>query len=341
MAEKAKGSKTKLPLKWRLKAWWEGYDPAELEKRYLASLPPEDAPPAAPPAPKKPAEAPKPAALATTVEEIDPVQNAADRINIAQYIWGEGYCGPGGPDYIVALSKLLALSPEMSMLFLSAGLGGPARVLADKFGVWVTGYEEDEHLAAKAKELSKMAGMERKAAVEHYVPNSEFQGFDRKFDRAMAKEALYTVEDKDALIAHVEDKLKPGGLFLITDYVIAEDSVVAKENFREWKVAERSTPYMVTPKELEAKLKNVRMQVRVSEDITAQYVEMINKAWAGADEVAAKLAKLDDGARLIQVLMREAEYWTRRKSLLESGDMRLWRIVANKKAGGPSMMSDW
>jgi len=68
---------------------------------------------------------------------------------------------------------------------------------------------------------------------------------------------------------------------------------------------------------------------------------MITQAWAGADEVAAKLAKREDGAGMIQTLMREAEYWTRRKKLLESGDLLLWRIVANKKPGGPGMMSDW
>ena len=78
----------------------------------------------------------------------------AKRVNISQYIWGEGYCGPGGPEHIVSMSKLLALSPKMSMMCLGAGLGGPTRTLADKFGVWVSGYEESEHLVEAGNELS-------------------------------------------------------------------------------------------------------------------------------------------------------------------------------------------
>ena len=323
---KAKLSEPKVPLRLRLKAWWEGYDEDDIKKRIAARAPARQA--------DKKEKPEEPAAS----YPIDPWDD--DKININQYIWGPGFCGPGGPDYIVQLSKLMALSPEMSMLQLGAGIGGPARVLVERFGVWITGYEDSKRMVEIGTEMSVKAGMEKKANITHYDPET-LESFDRRYDRALAKEALFTIENKKAMIDAVEDKLKPGGLFLITDYVLGSDAALGKDRYKEWKVGERRTPYPVLAEELAEMVKASRLQVRVSEDITMSYIDMINQAWSGADEVAAKLARDDDGSRLIQILMQEAEFWTRRKKLLESGDIRLWRIVANKKSSGPSMMSDW
>lgn len=327
----------KLPWKLRLKAWWEGYDPEDLKARLAEQASPveEDTTKVQPE--KTEFETREPDPVDTLEEENGWSEQTVD---IAQYIWGEGYCGPGGPDYIVSLSKLLALSPEMSMLQIGASLGGPARVLAEEFGVWMTGYEESPILVEKAQEFSKMAGLERKAVISEYNPE-EIEEFERKFDRALAKEALFTIENKEKIIAAIEEKLKPGGLMLITDYVISSDQVVTTDNYKEWKVGERTTPYPVLADELKAILKKNHLQVRVSEDISQQYIDMINQAWAGADQVAAKLAKQENSTKMIQTLMREAEFWARRKKMLESGDLQLFRIVANKKSGGPGAMSDW
>lgn len=317
----------KVGLGLRLKAWWEGYDPDDIKQRLKERQPIEVA------APKD-----EPEKQQASADTLDPWNE--ETIDIAQYVWGKGFCGPGGPDYIISLSKLLALSPEMSMLQIGAGLGGPARVLVDRFGVWITGYDTSESLVEKGRKLSKMAGLDKKAVLEYYDPDN-FDGFGRKFDRAISKEALFTIEDKAGMVAKIEEKLKPGGLFLMTEYVIDSDSVLGKDRYKEWMVGERSHPFPVLSTELVEILKANRMQVRVSEDISMQYIEMINQAWAGADEVASKLAQQENGAQMIQTLMREAEFWTRRKKLLETGDLKLWRIVANKKSGGPSMMSDW
>lgn len=329
-AEKKKGS-PKIGVGLRLKAWWEGYDTDEIAKR-LRDREPEDFDE---PTGEKVEEA---ASKELTKENFDPWDDQT--VDIAQYVWGKGFCGPGGPDYIISLSKLLALSPEMSMLQIGAGIGGPARVLVDRFGVWITGFEASQVLVEKGRKLSKIAGLEKKAVLEQYDP-TDFDGFSRKFDRAISKEALFTIEDKAGMIAKIEDKLKPGGLFLLTEYVIDSDSVIGKDSYKEWAAGERHRPYPVLADDLLQILKDNHMQVRVSEDISRQYVDMITQAWAGADTVAAKLAKREDGATMIQTLMREAEFWTRRKKMLESGDLKLWRIVANKKPGGPGMMSDW
>jgi len=336
-ARTRKKQREALPLKIRMKAWWEGYDPAEVERILRAKGKKTRAARAEPESPREP----EPGVDPDNIElPFDPWDD--NRAEVAQYIWGEGYCGPGGPEYIVSMSKLLSLSPEQSLLEIGSLLGGPARTLADKFGSWVTGYEASPKLAELANEKSHMAGMSKRVHVHQYDPET-VQEFERNFDRAFAKEALFTIENKADLLDAVEQHLKPSGLFLITDFVLGSESVYAKESYREWRDAEakRRRPYMVTAEQLAEMAKEARFTVRVNEDVSDTYIDLIHKAWAGADKVAEQLAEREDGEDLLKALLHEAEFWSRRVKMLESGDLRLWRLLASKKADKPSMLSDW
>ena len=162
----------KIPLKLRLKAWWNGYDVNDMKARLnkgdaddvsansdTSSESPEA--PEAVPAPK--------AAMEEAKDRLS--GNLAvlpwdeTRMEVSQLVWGQGYCGPGGPEHIKAMSKLLAMTPEMSAAVIGAGLGGPCRVMAEEFGVWITGYEESPELAKKGMSLSTMAGLGKKAEI--------------------------------------------------------------------------------------------------------------------------------------------------------------------------------
>jgi len=123
----------------RLRAWWEGYSPEE----YLAWLEARRA--------KGTTGKHKTGAATSPVTEI---AWKPDRIKVANLIWGEGYCGPGGPQHVVDLSKLLGLTPDMSVLIVGGGLGGPARALAGNFGCYVTAYEQSAELAAAGTDPS-------------------------------------------------------------------------------------------------------------------------------------------------------------------------------------------
>ena len=81
--------------------------------------------------------------------------------------------------------------------------------------------------------------------------------------------------------------------------------------------------------------------IRVNEDISDQYIELISRAWAGADKVAQKLIHEPNGEGLVTTLLKEAEFWSRRTELLRSGDLRAWRLLAYKKDNTGKTMSDW
>lgn len=331
----SKKPSVKIPLSLRLKAWWEGYDAEELAQLKLKNAPS--------------ASEARTAAKEPVVPIITPLQGETtgetsgkperelpvdpwdeNRIDVAQLIWGRGFCGPGGPEHVVAISKLLTLTPEMSMMHLGAGLGGPARTLAEAFGVWVTGYETSTSLVAAGSELSAMAGMAKKAPLA-YLDLSSPQPFDRKYDRVMIDSFLSLVEDKEELMARVEESLKADGFCLITDYFLANNQSSGQPTFQEWAAGEPRNLTLVRVEELRDILQRCGYHVRVDDNLSSEYVSLIDQTWAGADKIVAELMAQPGQSQLVNVVFKEAELWARRAKLLRDGHITYRRILAAKR----------
>lgn len=318
----AKNNAVKVPMKWRMKAWWEGYDMDDVRAALASGNSVEE-------------ELQK----LTPETESEPVADAPEalvwddkRLETAQLIWGEGYCGPGGPEYVASMSKLLGMSPKMSVAVIGAGLGGPSRVLAAEFGAWITGYEESENLAKKGMELSTKAGLEGKAPIQHYDPSTN-EPFERTFDRAYSKEALYTVEDKPKLLNNLFKNLKDGGLFLINDYTLSSKDSLSNMDVQKWLRQEPTLPFPVPNDEMEKLLTDCGYMLRVNEDITDQYIEMIARSWVGVSDVIESLTKHpDDQTDTINRLVKEAEFWMLRSKIMKEGHVKAWRFLAYKPA---------
>jgi cyclopropane fatty-acyl-phospholipid synthase-like methyltransferase len=317
-----KENAVKIPMKWRMKAWWEGYDIDDIKARLSRGE-----------------EDPFVDDEAVTEDNQDGDDTPSEalvwddkRLETTQLIWGEGYCGPGGAEYVASMSKLLGMTSEMSVSVIGAGLGGPSRVLAEQFGAWITGYEESEHLAEKGMELSKKAGLEGKAPINHYTPSIK-DPFERTFDRAYSKEALYTVEDKPRLLKNLFEHLKDGGLFLINDYTLGSTESLANHDVQKWLRQEPLHPYPVPSETMEKMLTDCGYMLRVNEYFTDSYIDMIAKSWVGVAEVIESLNKQEeDQTDTIQRLIKEAEFWNLRSKLLKEGHLRVWRFLAYKPA---------
>jgi 2-polyprenyl-3-methyl-5-hydroxy-6-metoxy-1,4-benzoquinol methylase len=325
-------TREKMPIKAKLKAWWDGYDPHEVEARYLRSLNNGEAP-------DETTEQQQSAENQPVADDVTIDEWAEERIDVAQYIWGEGFCGPGGIEQIISMTKLLALSGKMSMIDLGAGLGGPARALAENFGVWVTGMERSANLVERGNDISMMHGMAKKVELHDYNPEKA-EEFDRTYDRVFAKEALFTIQNKKDLIKKLFDASKPEALFLMTDYVLGDDEAIMNDDFREWRDREPIRPHCVTADEMTKMVTEAGFGVRVDEDISQQYIDLIANAWKGAEKVVGKLMAEENSAAMIDALLSEAEFWTRRSNLLKNGQLKVWRILGYKKSEVGSM-SNW
>jgi 2-polyprenyl-3-methyl-5-hydroxy-6-metoxy-1,4-benzoquinol methylase len=337
----------KLSLKWRLKAWWEGYDTKELEERMRQAAEAKQ-PKAAAEAEKSAEEmlgVPLPNEHALTQDALIPDPNADpwsdERVDVAQLVWGPGFCGPGGPEQVIALSKLLTLTPEMSMMDLAAGLGGPARALAEHFGVWVTGYEMSETLVNAGNDLSTRAGMSKKAALTLLDIASD-KPFDRRYDRALGNSFLSQVKDKPAIIAKIDEALKPEGLLLILDYVLNDGETIDDIAVANWLAKESKPLHLVDRSALSKMFEPSSWTVRVDDDLTPQYIALVTEAWRGADKIVAQLMSKPEQAPLAPLVLKEAEFWMRRVNLFKSGKLQMRRILAAKREKGAiKTMSNW
>ena len=312
----------KVPLKLRLKTWWNGYDLDDVKERMKSH---------------QNGEGPEKASGDTGSTNPDVQDDATTsrawdklRMEMTQLIWGDGYCGPGGKEHIENMCKLLTMNSEMSAIIIGAGMGGPARVLTQGFGVWITGYELSEELAERGMQMSTDAGLASKAIIHHIDPKQQ-EPFDRHYDRAFSKEALYCFPDKDKILQDTFDTLKEGALFLITDYTLSDIAVLENPDVQKWLKQEANQPFPVTAEHMQTSLEKAGFTIRVNEDISGEYIELIQSSWAKAASIAQQLSeKGDQGTRAVKSLMEEAEHWALRAKLLKEGQIHVWRFLANK-----------
>ena len=205
----------KPPLRLRLKAWWEG---TELEVRQR-------------PRPSRAKPPPQPKIERWSEPHID----------FLQQVWGEGFLTPGGEAGLLKLVKPIGLNPSMSLLDIGAGLGGPARLMAKTFGVWVSGLDQRPQIAKHGLALSAKAGLEKKAPITPFDPET-FDGKAKSYDCVFSKECFFAIKHKEQLIKTIGKLLKDTGHVLFTDFVLAE-SGLKSPTIETWKAGEPDTPY--------------------------------------------------------------------------------------------------
>ena len=144
------------------------------------------------------------------------------------------YDGPGGLLWEAVMSEQIhsgkdevtdrmaaavGLKPGMHVLDVCSALGAPARHIARKYGVKVTGLDFTKTMNAKAIERNKAAGLDNLITiVEGTALDMPFK--KDTFCAVWGQEAWCYVTDKDQLIAEAYRVLAPGGKIIFTDWVI-------------------------------------------------------------------------------------------------------------------------
>jgi ubiquinone/menaquinone biosynthesis C-methylase UbiE len=99
-----------------------------------------------------------------------------------------------------------------------AGLGGPSRYLAHRYGADVTGIELTPARVKGAEELTRRVGLQdRVRVIEGDVMQVPLT--DGNVDVVISQEALLHVPDKPRALAEAYRILKPGGRIVFTDWV--------------------------------------------------------------------------------------------------------------------------
>jgi SAM-dependent methyltransferase len=297
----------------RFRAWWEGYYLDEVEDDFAST---------------EPTLSGDSAEIYTekTVAEVDDRSKIWSRwrVEAAEQIWGHDFLGPGGAEFIVYLAKPMALTPSVSLLDLSAKLGGGARAIANAFGCWVTGLEPDSDLAEEGGLRSKKEDMDKKAPIRDYLPD-QVELKPKSFECVFADDLFYQLADKERLLSAVHKGLKAKGQLLFTDLLVDGDGT--SEALQKWVSRTEPRPHLWSVARMQATLETIGFDVRIAEDYTATYRGQILRAFA---RLVDNLQNRSIPKHLRPRVFEEAELWALRMEAIDKGGLRAYRFHAFK-----------
>lgn len=149
------------------------------------------------------------------------MQYAKDFTDALQFMWGEGFLSPGGPEEVAEMVAGIDLSGKR-VLDIGSGLGGVDLLLATTHGAAeVIGIDVEPQLVESACALIAAKGLTERVTFQLVAPGP-LPFPDASFDVVFSKDAMVHIENKAVLYAEVLRVLKPGGWFTAADWLWAE-----------------------------------------------------------------------------------------------------------------------
>ena len=174
-------------------------------------------------------------AYSGVVETARQYYNSDDADNFYFHVWGgeDIHIGiyRGAEDSIAAASRrtvermaarLAELGPATRVLDIGAGYGGSARYLARQHGCRVTALNLSEAENARNREANARQALDGLIDVEDGSFESIAHG-DGSFDVVWSQDAILHSGRRETVLAEVARVLRPGGQFIFTDPMQADD----------------------------------------------------------------------------------------------------------------------
>lgn len=120
------------------------------------------------------------------------------------------------------MAEKLNLNGDHKVLDIGSGYGGAARYMADTFGCSVVGL----NLSEKENERARMLDKERGLSDKITVIDGDFETIpaeDNTFDVVWSQDAMLHSGNREKVLQEVARVLKPGGTFIFTDPMQADD----------------------------------------------------------------------------------------------------------------------
>ncbi|MBJ89885.1 MAG: SAM-dependent methyltransferase [Woeseia sp.] len=172
--------------------------------------------------------------------------------NMLELIWGVGFMTPGGEGNVANLVDGLELEGKR-ILDIGCGIGGPAFVLASKYGAHVTGIDIEPQLIEQARIRAEKLGLSSRCKFIKVAPGPlEFP--DDSFDVVFSAGVIMTIEDQEEVLTEAFRVLKPGGTLTVYDWMKREGEY--SEDMLYWFKMERLTYAMKTFSEYKTMLQD-------------------------------------------------------------------------------------
>lgn len=135
-----------------------------------------------------------------------------------QWMWGDGYLAPGGPEEVAELLREVDLT-DLRTLDIGSGLGAIAALLAQTYGAaQVVGIDVEPHLIEHSRARIEKLGLSARVQFELVEPGP-LPFADASFDAVFTKDAIVHIPDKPPFYKEVLRVLKPGGMFIGSDWL--------------------------------------------------------------------------------------------------------------------------
>lgn len=135
-----------------------------------------------------------------------------------ELLWGEGFLSPGGPEEVAKIMEGTDLT-GLDVMDIGCGIGGVDVLLAREYGAKsVTGIDIEEPLVIRGRARAEREGLADRLSFRLVEPGP-FPFPDASFDAVFSKDSMIHIPDKAALFAEVLRVLRPGGLFLASDWM--------------------------------------------------------------------------------------------------------------------------
>jgi len=123
-----------------------------------------------------------------------------------------------GRDATQELAERVGLAPGTAVLDVGCGTGGPARLLAARYGVCVVGLDLTEEFVRAGSELTRRVGLaDRVVLCRGDALSLPFSG--ARFDVVWTQHAAMNIADKARLYGQMHRVLRPGGRLALHDIV--------------------------------------------------------------------------------------------------------------------------
>jgi cyclopropane fatty-acyl-phospholipid synthase-like methyltransferase len=305
----------RMPFKYRLRAWWEGYDLSELT-RILTRQPAGDEDDATPPRADLPLAATR--AAPATPADTAPQGWTPAQIAAAQIVFGEHSLSPRGDAQLRALASAAGLGPRSRILHIGAELGGIASALERGLGCKVVTVETLPALVAAAADRVTLLT----PADGPKVSQADLILVDGVAERA---EPLAT------LLRNQAGGLAQGGQLVLRGLVLYDERAATSARFREWANGEPIRPRLRTSDELTRIVQEARLTIATTSSTSDAYAQDVERHWGDALDRIRALHRDPAGRALIPTLLAEGERWRRRIELIRDGVIGVRQVVAHKR----------
>ncbi len=170
----------------------------------------------------------------------------------------------------IALADLARVWRDARVLDIGAGIGGPARVLAARYGAQVTALDATGRFCRANRALCEATGLGGQVDVVEADALAMPFG-DETFDLAWTQAVLQNIADKPRLLAETRRVLRPGGRIALFEAVALDDRPL---HFPVPWADDASGSFLVTAEELLESVEGAGLEVEIQNEGPAVLAEI-------------------------------------------------------------------